>query len=155
MASQLGVEGLGIRQALRADLGDVLGLYRQLDLNRNEVLPLEQAERILAKMELYPDYKVYVAEINSDIVGTFALAVMDNLAHAGKPSGLLEDVVVGTGYRGKGIGRLMMEYALSYCRKQGCYKVALSSNLAREGAHAFYERLGFRKHGYSFLVELG
>ena len=30
--------------------------------------------------------------------------------------------------------------------------MALSSNLKREAAHAFYESLGFEKHGYSFRV---
>ncbi len=47
----------------------------------------------------------------------------------------------------------MMNYAIKLCRENGCYKVALSSNLKREKAHAFYEKLGFKKHGYSFLVE--
>jgi len=30
--------------------------------------------------------------------------------------------------------------------------MTLSSNIAREGAHAFYDSLGFQRHGYSFLV---
>lgn len=32
----------------------------------------------------------------------------------------------------------------------GCYKVVFSSNLKREGAHAFDESLNFEHHGYSF-----
>lgn len=48
----------------------------------------------------------------------------------------------------------MMKYAIEYCKKYGCYKVSLSSNLKREKAHHFYESLGFRIHGYSFLLEL-
>ncbi len=30
----------------------------------------------------------------------------------------------------------------------------LSANLIREDAHRFYEAVGFKKHGYSFLVSL-
>ena len=78
---------------------------------------------------------------------------MDNLAHQGIPSGVIEDVVVGERYQGKGIGKAMMTYAVNVCREQGCYKVALSSNVKREKAHRFYESLGFEKHGYSFYVE--
>ena len=38
------------------------------------------------------------------------------------------------------------------CRAAGCYKLTLSSNIARQGAHAFYDSLGFERHGYSFLA---
>jgi hypothetical protein len=37
----------------------------------------------------------------------------------------------------------------------GCYKLALSSNERREAAHAFYDSLGFQRHGFSFVVPLG
>jgi hypothetical protein len=46
----------------------------------------------------------------------------------------------------------MMEHARALCRAAGCYKMALSSNLTRERAHAFYDSLGFARHGYSFQV---
>jgi len=46
----------------------------------------------------------------------------------------------------------MMEHARAECRAGGCYKLALSSNLKREGAHQFYEALGFERHGYSFVI---
>lgn len=72
----------------------------------------------------------------------------------GTPSALIEDVVVKASFQGRGIGKHMMGYAMKYCKKQGCYKVCLSSNLKRESAHQFYESLGYKKHGYSFLLEL-
>ena len=43
---------------------------------------------------------------------------------------------------------------MAICRQKGCYKMMLSSNLRRTGAHAFYESLGFEKHGYSFRIDL-
>jgi GNAT superfamily N-acetyltransferase len=49
----------------------------------------------------------------------------------------------------------MMEHALAECRIRGCYKTSLSANLKREPAHAFYESLGFERHGYSFRVVHG
>ena len=48
----------------------------------------------------------------------------------------------------------MMEYARERCRERGCYKMALSSNLARDEAHRFYESLGFDKHGFSFRMPI-
>ena len=48
----------------------------------------------------------------------------------------------------------MMTYAINRAREAGSYKLTLSSNLARAGAHAFYRALGFEQHGVSFHVRL-
>ena len=143
-----------IREASAADLPAILGLYAQPDLDDGDVLPLAQAQQILARFKRYPDYRLYVAADGDEIVGSLALLVMDNLGHLGAPSGVVEDVVVEPSRQGEGIGRRMMVFALERCRDRRCYKLALSSNLTRERAHRFYESLGFEKHGYSFRVEL-
>ena len=143
-----------IRAAATSDLSGILQLYKQPDMDDGWVLAMEQAQAIFEKMKNYPDYKVYVAELDGEIIGTFALAIMDNLAHMGTPSGLIEDVVVREDMQGRGIGKQMMHYAINYCKGKGCYKVVLSSNLKREKAHKFYESLDFKRHGYSFLIEL-
>ena len=92
--------------------------------------------------------------VQGEIVGTFALLIMDNLAHKGTPSGIVEDVAVRSEWQGKGIGKQMMEYAIGQCKEAGCYKMALSSNSIRKNAHRFYESLGFKKHGYSFVLDI-
>lgn len=56
--------------------------------------------------------------------------------------------------QGKGIGQAMMRHAFDEARAAGCYKLMLSSNARRERAHAFYEQLGFERHGYSFRINL-
>lgn len=143
-----------IREATDSDLNDILEIYKQTNMNNGSILSIEQAQRIFNKIKRYPNYKIYVAKADNEIVGTFALAIMDNLAHMGEPSGLIEDVVVKAHMQGKGIGKQVIKFAMECCRSYGCYKLALSSNLKRENAHYFYESLGFKKHGYSFLVEL-
>ncbi len=141
-----------IRAAAEAALPAILALYR--DVGDRHVLPLDQAQTIFRRMQSYPDYVVYVAVGAGAIVGTFALLIMDNLAHLGAPSGVVEDVVVRSDRQGRGIGRRMMQFARERCRERGCYKMTLSSSLRREAAHRFYETLGFERHGYSFLMEL-
>ena len=79
---------------------------------------------------------------------------MDNLGHLGAPSGIVEDVVVDPACHSRGIGQAMMRFAIERCRERQCYKLMLSSNAKRERAHAFYEALGFARHGYSFRIEL-
>ena len=144
---------LQIRVATEADLPSILALYVEVE-DDGRVLSIEKARSILTRMKSYPDYKVYVAVLGGSIVGTFSLLIMDNLAHLGAPSGVVEDVVVRGDWQGKGVGKQMMRFAMDHCRERRCYKLALSSNLKREAAHRFYDGLGFRRHGYSFLVEV-
>jgi len=141
-----------IRRAGETDLPAVIRLQHQLGPHEPP-MSHDDAVAIFALMQSYPDNVVYVAEADGAIVGTFTLLVMDKLGH-GKPAGLVEDVVVDEAHRGTGIGAEMMRFAMEHCRQRGCYKLALSSNALRTGAHAFYERLGFQKHGLSFLIDL-
>ena len=146
--------GLVIRKASRQDLGAILALYAEPDIDDGHVLDLSDAERIFERMQRYPNYATYVAVLEGEVVGTFSLLIMDNLAHMGAPSGVVEDVVVHSRWRGQGVGRRMMRFAMERCREAGCYKLALSSNRKRADAHRFYESLGFVRHGYSFIVPL-
>jgi GNAT superfamily N-acetyltransferase len=123
-------------------------------MDDGQVLSLADAERLFDRMARYPDYRIYVAIRDDRIVGTFALLIMDKLGHRGAPSGVIEDVAVDPQCQGQGIGKTMMQHALRVCGEKGCYKLALSSNLRRERAHAFYDSLGFERHGYSFSVTI-
>jgi GNAT superfamily N-acetyltransferase len=146
--------GVHMREANEDDLSSVLALYAQPDIDDGYVLDIASARAILRRFAEYPDYRLFVAEQDGTVVGSYALLVMHNLGHLGAPSAVVEDVVVGPAQQGKGVGKEMMRHALAEARERGCYKLALSSNMKRDRAHAFYEALGFRRHGYSFLVEL-
>lgn len=153
---------VNIREATANDLPDILALYEEIEDGSHQVLTLAQAQAHFAHFARYPSYRLWVAcEAPSSphaspattVVGTYALLVMHNLAHKGAPSAIVEDVVVARSRQGVGIGRQMMAHAVQRAREAGCYKLALSSNSRRKGAHAFYESLGFTQHGLSFWIE--
>ena len=143
-----------IREATVEDLSNVLKIYAQPDLDAGMTMSLAEAIEHYSKFQNYPHYKLYVAADQQSIIGTFALLIMDNLAHRGAPSGIIEDVGVLPEYQGRGIGKRMMEHAREVCQKAGCYKVSLSSNVSRPKTHGFYESLGFKIHGYSYVLEI-
>jgi GNAT superfamily N-acetyltransferase len=145
---------INIRPAGAEDLPAILALYAQPEIDNGNVLSVNEAVRLHAKFSLYPDYTLYAAECDGRIAGSFALLIMDNLGHLGAPSAIVEDVVVDPALHGRGIGQQMMRFATKRCREKGCYKLMLSSNAKRERAHAFYEALGFERHGFSFRIEL-
>ena len=149
--SDLIVSDLIVRRAQKPDLPSVLGLYAEL--NSGRVATLDQAEALLARLDAYPDYGLYVADLEGRIVGTFCLVILDNIAHWGMPSALVESVVVSATERGTGLGRRMMREAGRLAGEKGCYKLALSSNVDAKPAHRFYENLGFERYGYSFRLD--
>jgi len=145
-----------IRQATEADLPAVLALYAQPGMDDGDVLAPQEAREVFAQFARYPDYRLFVACEGGpagEVVATYALLVMHNLAHRGTPSAIAEDVIVAAGRQGQGIGRQLMAHAIEQARQAGCYKLALSSNSKRAQAHAFYDSLGFKRHGLSFLIE--
>ncbi|PJI99368.1 L-amino acid N-acyltransferase YncA [Acidovorax sp. 69] len=145
-----------IREARPGDLESVLSLYAAIEDSPADVLTLEEAQAMWQQFARYPSYRLWVAcdtAVQDAVVGSYALLIMHNLAHRGSPSAIVEDVVVESSQQGRGIGRQMMAHAMQQAREAGCYKLALSSNARRAGAHAFYESLGFAQHGLSFVIE--
>jgi GNAT superfamily N-acetyltransferase len=145
---------INVRPAVETDLAAVLALYAQPGMDDGRMMPLAEARRMLARFARYPDYTLYVAEVDGEIVGTFALLVMDNLGHLGAPSAIVEDVVVAPAAQGRGIGQAMMAFARQKGMEKHCYKLVLSSNAKRERAHEFYEQLGYERYGYCFRLDL-
>ena len=146
-------EALTLREATADDLPAVLALYAQPGLDDGDVLGPEQARELFAQFARYPSYRLFVAcDADGRVLGSYALLVMHNLAHRGTPSAIAEDVVVHQACRSQGIGRQMMDHARAMAREAGAYKLALSSNQKRTRAHAFYDALGFQRHGISFVI---
>lgn len=110
---------LVIREAKEADLPHVLSLYAQPEIDNGKVLSLDEAKQRFRRFADYPDYRLFVAEEESVVVGSCALLIMDNLGHLGARSGVIEDVVVDPERQGAGIGRALIAHALAECRGQG------------------------------------
>ena len=143
-----------IREALEADLPSILSLYGQPDFDNGVVADLEDARAFLAMIGRYPDYRIYVAEMEGRVIGVYSLVIMDKLAHKRTPSAILEDIVVATSLQRQGVGKVMVAHAMDMARSKGCDKLVLSSNARRTDAHRFYDQLGFQRHGVSFHATL-
>jgi GNAT superfamily N-acetyltransferase len=143
-----------IREATAADVDCILALYHRAEIESELPFTVDEGRAHFEVFQRYPNYRVFVAVLNEQIVGTYELLVMDNLAKHGRRSGVVEDVAVSPAHQGLGIGRAMMKHALSMCREANCYKMVLSSGLKRTRAHDFYDSVGFERHGFSFRVEL-
>ena len=143
-----------IRSACAADVASLLLLYKLLEVVTEPAVPLERALARFSDLESNPHHRLYVSELGAAIVGTFSLIFIPGLSHSARDSCVVEDVGVAQEMQGAGIGKQMMHFAMAACVARHCYKLVLSSHVRRERAHRFYEGLGFRKHGYSYLLDL-
>jgi len=93
------------------------------------------------------------ADLAALIAGSFAFAVaidtvagiavgMGRVISDGVSDGYVQALVVLPGYRGQGVGTMILSTLLDYCRSAGVTWVAL---VAEPGTETFYNALGFRR----------
>lgn len=93
---------------------------------------------------------VLVAEAGDRVVGTCQLIWFRHLQERGGLCAEIESMHVEAGCRGKGVGGILLEAAVSRARELGCYRIQLTSNRSRRDAHRFYERHGFEPSHVGF-----
>jgi ribosomal protein S18 acetylase RimI-like enzyme len=142
--------GLSFREAGAHDLPDVLALYDAAVDGPGANDPA-RAEAHWPRLQA-AGATVLLADQNGLPVATLVLYSLPLLAHGCAPEALVESVAVHPEAQGRGIGRALLQEAMRRAAQAGCYKLALTSNVSRSRAHAFYDRLGFERHGISFVV---
>jgi GNAT superfamily N-acetyltransferase len=140
-----------VRPATEQDIPSVLELYQELTGERHDLTRYETGPA-LAEIAAMPGHELVVVEEDGMVVGTMVLLVVPNLSHGALPWAMVENMVVDRKYRRRGIGRLLVEYAIARARQAGCYKVQLLSNKKRRQAHRFYRSLGFKASAYGFRL---
>lgn len=73
------------------------------------------------------------------------------------PNAELGGLVVDERYRGAGAGRALIDHVEAWARERGAGELCLRTNIVRDGAHKFYEHLGFEKQKtqHKFRRKLG
>ncbi len=127
-----------IRLAQTGDAERITALCEQLGYSTSQA----QVEQRFQQIQQQDDHAVYVAaQPDGRVVGWVhvfirQLLVTDLHVEIG-------GLVVDEAHHRRGIGQLLMEQAGEWARDKRCQAVYLRSNAIREGAHAFYERIGY------------
>lgn len=90
----------------------------------------------------HPGTQVVGKWADGRLVSMATLHVLPNMTYAGRPYGLVENVVTALDSQRLGHGRDVMDYLLTIAREADCYKVMLLTGRART-ARGFYEAVGF------------
>ena len=148
-ASPLG--GVSLRDARPEDAAAVARLLAGGSLRGSEDPsdpgPYEQALREIAGGS---NSAVLVAEVDGRVVGTCQLMWFRHLQERGGLCAEIESMHVESECRGKGVGGILLEAAVTRAEELGCYRIQLTSNRSRKDAHRFYERHGFEPSHVGF-----
>lgn len=87
--------------------------------------------------------RAIVAENENGSVAGFASLVIFRTPVHGR-IGRIEGVIVDEPYRGRGIGRMLMDELLKIAKTEKIKSIELTSNPTRIAARAMYESLGFK-----------
>jgi aminoglycoside 6'-N-acetyltransferase I len=93
--------------------------------------------------DAYEPSSVLIAEVGDQVVGKLELFMAWKSNHG--RFGLIRRFVVADGWRGRGIGRALLDAATARSRDAGCAFLELTVDATNPEAHAFYKRDGFRE----------
>ncbi|HEY7007043.1 MAG TPA: GNAT family N-acetyltransferase [Sphingomicrobium sp.] len=94
-----------------------------------------------------------VATLDKKIVGMCGVG-RRVVVHRPAPLGRITMLVVAKEAQDHGIGRMLVEAAEEWMRKEGCKLVEVTSNDRRTAAHAFYRHLGYERSSIRFFKKL-
>ena len=90
----------------------------------------------------------FVLKEDEKLLGFASMHVINKI---NRVSCLIEDVVIDSNYRGKGLGKLLINYLIKFSKTLGSDKIILN---AIESNTKFYEKLGFKKNETQMIIRL-
>jgi len=154
----LNPQDLVIRPARADDLPQIVAIFAQDELgghgDTTDAAAAGAYLQAFEAIEASPNDRLYVAELDGEVAGTFQTTLITSLTGRGATNMTIEAVQTRPDLRGRGIGAAMIRFAIERAREAGVRQVQLTSNAARVDAHRFYERLGFSKSHVGFKMKL-
>ena len=136
---------MALRRATRADVPEILRLIRALaeyeKLSQDVVATEAQLAQTLFGER--PAAEVLLAEEGARAVG-FALFFQNYSTFLGKPGIYLEDLFVEPAFRGKGLGKQLLQAIARLAVERGCGRFEWAVLDWNEPAIGFYQSLGAR-----------
>ena len=131
----------------QAELVEAFPVVRELhgDLDERKYMDL------LTEM-LRGGYRMFAVRDGGEVAAVAGVQVLTNLYY--ERHLYVYDLVATAGARSKGHGSRLLEHLERLARREGCKYVALACGRERDDALRFYERLGFKRPGYSMRKAL-
>jgi GNAT superfamily N-acetyltransferase len=137
-----------LRDAKPSDASRLIELIQDLGHDLTE----KQVRKNLAALKKAGETAI-VASLDKKIVGLCGVS-RRVVIHRPAPLGRITALVVSKDARGLGLGRMLVEAAEQWMRKEGCQLVEVTSNDRLAAAHAFYRHMGYERSSIRFFKKL-
>ncbi|MDA8641668.1 GNAT family N-acetyltransferase [Flavobacteriaceae bacterium] len=128
-----------IRELENADFSQVIEIWKK-SFNNN-------FDKEINSTYLTDPSSITLVSVDSNTVtGVASLHIIKKLT---RTLGLIEDVAVNENYRGKGIGKKLVEKLIGIASEKSCDKTVLNSS---EKNSEFYEKIGFEKNEIQMII---
>ena len=128
-----------IRELENADFRQVIEIWKK-SFNNN-------FDKEINSTYLTDPSSVTLVSVDSNTVtGVASLHIIKKLT---RTLGLIEDVAVNENYRGKGIGKKLVEKLIGIASEKSCDKTVLNSS---EKNSEFYQKIGFEKNEIQMII---
>lgn len=94
--------------------------------------------------------RLFVLRVDDKVAGMASALFTISTAQGGHVL-LLEDVIVSSQYRGRGLGQSLVSYVLNWAKEQGMTRVTLLADRDNQTALGFYRKLGFGSSNMTVL----
>ncbi|WP_407310138.1 GNAT family N-acetyltransferase [Desulfosporosinus sp. SB140] len=122
------------------DLESLAQLYKELSGEETDFLKMKENFIV---MDSNSDYVVLIAKEGNSVVGSVMGIICLDLVGKCNPFMVIENVIVKSTWRGRGIGKMLIEEIEKIGRLRGCYYTMFVSGMHRKKAHRFYEAMGY------------
>ncbi len=143
-----------VRRASESDLEALAGLVARLKSLNGELDPhflpvdnLEEAARRYVEESLGSEKVVFLVaedEVEGRIIGAIRVELVDRVFYKPPVKAVITDFYVHPAYRGKRIGRLLIEKAMEEAKARGAGIITAVYPEGNIIADAFYKRMGFK-----------
>lgn len=143
-----------IRHAVYNDISQMVCLLSELfTIEDDFAIDAEKQSRGLERLIDTPSAIILVVEEGSDLIGMATLQTLISTA-MGEYVGLIEDVIITQKFRGRGIGKILLEALIAQSDKAGLMRLAIGVDRRNHNAIAFYEKIGFSSSNMGLMYQI-
>lgn len=135
------------RTATSADLDSVLALMRAFYAFDQPAFNETAARAALEKLLENSNFgRVWLIQAGTQIAGYLVLCFGYSLEYCGRDA-FIDEIYIQKEFRGRGFGKLALEYAERVCRELGIKALHLEVGRENVNAQGLYRKHGFADHG--------
>ena len=109
----------------------------------------QDSQRRLTRMLAHADYAGVVAESDDEVVALVLVHLEHGLEYDAI-YGRIMGLVVDDRWRGRGLGKQLMQHVERWCKDRGADRIVLTSANRRLDSHKFYDAIGYERTGIRF-----